>query len=167
MENQSIKKVSIILLLYGVFALSFAYVVQFVFHMAPCVLCIYQRIPYYVLVFLTSVLLITNHVGLCKIIVGCCVLTLAVSAGIAFYHYGVEQHIFTIYSDCTETTDLPASLEMLKEQLIGKPAIPCDKPQLVIFGLSMAGWNMLGSICFLLLTIITLYKKSCLHLTRK
>ena len=45
----------VILLLASTFALVFAYVLQFVFDYQPCILCLYQRLPFFAIIALSAV----------------------------------------------------------------------------------------------------------------
>ncbi len=67
-------------------------------------------------------------------------------AGIAFYHIGVEQHWFAGPAACTAGSAAAATIDELRAQLIGKQAVLCDQVQWSLFGVSLAGWNLLASL---------------------
>ena len=72
-------------------------------------------------------------------------LSLAVCAGIAFFHVGVEQHWWAGTSSCGATQDGPVSLSDLQGAL-NKPVVTrCDEPAWTLAGVSMAGYNMVIS----------------------
>lgn len=73
--------------------------------------------------------------------VALCGLTFLVGAGIAVFHVGVEHGKWQLEDGCVDTNPVPSSIEELRNQLIGRPAAPCDKAQFVFLGISMAGWN--------------------------
>ena len=45
-KNLSTKKIFLYLLIYSIFSLSFALFLEYVLNYKPCQLCLYQRIPY-------------------------------------------------------------------------------------------------------------------------
>src|SRR4051812_9651326 len=72
------------------------------------------------------------------------ILGLVFGAGVAFafYHVGVEQHWFAGPSACTASTGA-MTLEEMKRQIIGTAPVLCDRPAWTLFGVSMAGFNLL------------------------
>lgn len=137
-------QLSIILILYSITALAFAYISEHAFGLLPCILCIYQRIPYFVVIAFGLIsLMLKGKAHL--IFVALCGLTFLTGAGIAAYHVGVEHGKFQMEDGCQSTDPVPSSLEEMRNQIIGKPAAACDKPQFVFLGISMAGWNFFFS----------------------
>ena len=74
------------------------------------------------------------------------VLLFAASIGLAFYHVGVEQHWFAGPTACTGGYRRKASRAICAALLDGAPAGRCDEPQWTLFGVSLAGWNLLASL---------------------
>src|SRR6266852_6607947 len=70
----------------------------------------------------------------------------AVGAAAAFYHVGVEQHWFAGPSACTASGGGAMTLEDMKRQILGTAPVLCDRVQWSLFGVSMAGWNLLASL---------------------
>ncbi len=68
------------------------------------------------------------------------------AAALAFYHVGVEQHWFAGPSACTAAAGTPTTLEALKAQLLHQQPVRCDEPAWSLFGISLAGWNLLASL---------------------
>lgn len=141
----SVRLYPILLAATGAGALSAAYIAQYGFGLEPCVLCLYQRIPY-------AVLAILGFAGLrwpgavlpaFQLAVG----VFAASAVLAFYHVGVEQHWWTSATGCTGGT-LGATIDTadLLQSLDSKPPKPCDAVDWTVLGVSMAGWNVVFSI---------------------
>jgi disulfide bond formation protein DsbB len=112
----------------------------------PCELCLLQRWPWRIAILIAAALwLVGNRIPL---IPAALVLTAVffVSAGIAFYHVGVEQHWFAGPTACTASAGAAAtSIEELRRQLLAAPVVMCDQVQWSLFGVSMAGWNLLVS----------------------
>jgi disulfide bond formation protein DsbB len=112
--------------------------------LAPCVLCLYQRIPYAITIalgligfaaprFLVPVLLLSA-------------LAFLVGGGIAFYHVGVEQAWWQGTEACVGTQSKTASIDELRAQIMATPVIRCNDIQWSLFGISMAGYNVLTSL---------------------
>jgi disulfide bond formation protein DsbB len=116
----------------------------------------YQRLPFFAaLLFSFISLFIKNRFRFVFVVL--CSLLILTSAGIAFYHVGVESG--KIQSDgCEVEGDTPSTLEDLTAELMGKPSVQCDKPQFVFLGISMAGWNFLISGSFGLMTLIMAFR---------
>jgi len=71
----------------------------------------------------------------------------AVSAAFAFYHVGVEQHWFAGPSTCTASGAGHAkTVEEMKKLILNSAPVQCDQVQWSLFGLSMAGWNLVVSL---------------------
>jgi disulfide bond formation protein DsbB len=163
------KNLSLILLLLGsIFALVFAYISQFVFDFQPCILCLYQRWPFFAVATLTLLsLAFSKSEKVQKILLLCCILLLLINCGLAFYHVGVEQKIFTGPTTCSsEELNNFENLEDLKNALMNTEAIRCDQPSFVFLGLSMAGWNFFYCL-FLALSAYLLNRKAHMNLLRK
>jgi disulfide bond formation protein DsbB len=64
----------------------------------------------------------------------------------AFYHVGVEQHWFAGPSACTAASGGATTLEQMKQQILGTAPVLCDRPAWTLFGVSLAGWNLLAAL---------------------
>lgn len=132
----------ILLLIAAVSALFFAYVAQYFFGYQPCILCLYQRLPFFAIIGVTSLSLISKKFT--KTAFFCAVILLLINCAIAFYHSGVEQKIFAGPSICSANNlnDFD-NVEDLENALKATKAVRCDEPQLFLLKLSMANWNMI------------------------
>lgn len=141
-----------ILLTASAIALAVAYISQYFFGLEPCHLCLYQRIPYAVVIVLAILALPLARFRRC--LVALAALAIVINIGIAGYHVGVESHVFEGLSSCSGDEVMPkdASLDDLRNQLLGKEAVRCDKPAFVFLSLSMAGWNVVYMIGVLVVT---------------
>ena len=120
-------------------ALGAALISQFAFDLEPCVLCIYQRVPYVAVLFLGAVgiwVTMINRAHL-AVLTG---LVFAAGAGVALYHVGVEQHWWPSAAGCGDFENFRAGLRDLK------PVKPCDEVDWTLFGVSMATYNMAVSL---------------------
>jgi disulfide bond formation protein DsbB len=130
----------------SVFALAFAYYVEYVMELAPCPLCIYQRFPYLALIKVSITALIIKKLS--KYTLFFIVLNLFIAVLLAGYHSGVEREIFKPSSLCSSLVHIPEklSIQEIKKMFYNKPIATCTKPALVVFCLSMTEWNLLLNI---------------------
>jgi disulfide bond formation protein DsbB len=131
-----------------------ALVSQYGFGLQPCVLCLYQRWPYYIIVALGLVAwpLTAGRPGLRRFILALIGLIFLVGAGIALFHVGVESHWWEGTAECGGNLPDANSIDALRAQLLATKPVRCDEPALVVLGLSMAGWNMLAALALALLS---------------
>lgn len=124
-----------------------AFFFQYVVGLQPCVLCIWQRWPYAVVIALSivSLAVATDAHKLRAVLLALCGVALLVGGGIAVFHVGVEQHWWTGTSGCgvTATAD---SIDALRAQIMAAPVVRCDQVAWSLFGISMAGYNILISL---------------------
>lgn len=132
----------------SVMVLGTALLSQYAGGLEPCVLCIYQRYPYGIAIALSLTAFALagrpEGVALSKMLVyGCGVLFLA-GMGIAAFHVGVEQHWWEGTAGCGATR-APETIEELRAMLEAQPVVRCDEVAWSLFGISMAGYNVLVS----------------------
>lgn len=141
-------------------AIAFAYGSEYFYGLKPCKLCIYQRVPYMLIIGLSfftiygSLLhktIIPKLVHYISAVVFALFLT---EIALAFYHMGVEYHWFENVSGCEAGLQYGLrnmTLEEIRNATMVE-AVRCDKPAFVFLGLSMAGWNMVYALgCFVVL----------------
>jgi disulfide bond formation protein DsbB len=121
---------------------------QFVGGLAPCVLCLWQRWPHVAAIALAALAFVAF--GRSRA-VGSGLLALAgvalwVSAGIAAYHVGVEQHWWAGTAQCGAAGGTPTTLDDLRRMVLAAPVTRCDEVAWSFLGISMAGWNLLISL---------------------
>jgi disulfide bond formation protein DsbB len=137
--------------------LGLALLSQYGFGLHPCELCIWQRYPYGALIAVALLALAWPRFIKQALITS--LLLWATEAALAAYHVGVEQGWWASASGCSANA-ASASLEALKAQIMGAPLVACDQPELVVLGLSMAGWNVLYSALMMLSLIYVLKSHS-------
>jgi disulfide bond formation protein DsbB len=81
---------------------------------------------------------------------GLATLVLLVGAGIASYHYGVEEGWFALPTGCAAGGDATSVEELRRMLSEARPA--CDQVQFNVFGWSLAAWNVLASVVLAILT---------------
>lgn len=135
-------------------ALGTAYTAQYGFGVEPCLLCLYQRIPYAVAGVLALAAIVMPR-GRGRIaLLALCLPVFLIGAGIAFYHTGVEQHWWASVAGCGGSLASVTSAADLLSGLSAPPPKACDEIDWALFGLSMTVYN---TIIFLSLTLATAY----------
>ncbi|MGE5270211.1 MAG: disulfide bond formation protein B [Thiohalocapsa sp.] len=116
----------------------------------PCELCLLQRWPWTIAITISLVALLAGgRRGVLPWLALALGAVFAVSAAFAFYHVGVEQHWFAGPSACTATgggNPAAMTLDEMKRQILGTAPVLCDQVQWSLFGVSLAGWNLLASL---------------------
>lgn len=141
-------------------ALFVALVGQYFLALHPCELCIYQRIPYAVIVFLGlfAFYFVATPKKLYSIFIICALLFIA-DAGIAFYHVGVESGFFPAPDACSANSAAGQSLEEMRAAIMNAPLVSCKQAMAYIFGLSMAAWNFIYASAAALACAVFLFKR--------
>lgn len=135
----------------GVGGVAGALVGQHVFGLEPCVLCLWQRVPYAAVAVLGALALFVPGDRTPCLMVGAAAGVFLVGAAIAFYHVGVEEHWWeSAVPGCDPETvsflNDRMTPEELQAALAAKPPKPCDEVDWRLFGLSLAGLNTIGSL---------------------
>ncbi|HEV8680858.1 MAG TPA: disulfide bond formation protein B [Stellaceae bacterium] len=119
--------------------------------LAPCELCLIQRWPWGAAIALSLAgLVLGSRPALPRMALASAVV-FAAGAAIAFYHVGVEQHWFAGPSACTARGGGAMTLEEMKRQILGTTPVLCDRVQWALFGVSLAGWNLVASLAMVAL----------------
>lgn len=121
------------------------FVMEHGFGIAPCNLCLLQRWPHGAVIPLAALALVPgiSNSGRCYLLL-LCAAAFATTTGIGIYHVGVEQGIFEGPTACSGgiTGD---SIEELRRKLMAAPVVKCDEVAWSLFGISLAGYNVLAS----------------------
>lgn len=129
---------------------------QYIGGLHPCVLCMYQRWAYVMATgFAVLAWILRKNTAVAKITLGASSLSFFAGAAIAGFHVGVEKRWWEGTSECQGgALDLSASVEDLTSQLIDQPIVRCDVVPWDLFGISMAGYNIIIS---LVLAVVCLW----------
>jgi len=151
------KNFYLFVLFYSLSAIFFALYIEYILGYKPCKLCIYQRIPYIISIFISFVGY--NYFKNDKILF-LIITTFLLSVLISGYHYGVENDIFEEFSGCTsnslEIIDKIELLNSLKENVAS-----CKDAIFKLFGMSLAGVNFILSLLIIVYSFLTLlYEKN-------
>lgn len=132
----------------SVSALAAAFIAQYGFDLQPCILCIYQRWPFAIATVLCLAALLPLFRPVAANLLLLSALVLFVNTGIAGYHVGVEQHWWTGSEACVGPGGGGKALTLaeLRAQIMATPITRCDEVAFSLFGISMAGYNVLFSI---------------------
>lgn len=150
--------------LLSLLALAAAFISEGFLGLEPCILCVYQRWPYAVVMFLgIAGVALRRRPYVTKTMLGLSGLAFLVNSGIAFYHTGVEQKW---WRSAVEGCMVPAfgdEPQSLLDNILSAPTARCDEIpwQDPVIGLSMANYNVI--VCFGLFVLCAL----CLWLSRR
>ena len=123
--------------------------VEYGMGLAPCTLCWWQRYPYWGILTAGSALLAYAQwlSPRCRAIaLGATALTLLGGAGVAGFHVGVEQRWWEGLATCGGGNIGEGSLEDQLAAIMTAPVARCDEVAWSLFGLSMAGYNLILSV---------------------
>jgi disulfide bond formation protein DsbB len=114
--------------------------------LAPCELCLLERWPWWIAIAIAAAAWLAGDRLAPPVPAALLAIVFVASAGIAFYHVGVEQHWFAGPTACTAGGAAATSIDALRAQLVGKQPVMCDQVQWSLFGVSLAGWNLIASL---------------------
>lgn len=145
---------------FSIFALAAAFIGEYVFGLEPCILCLYQRVPYAAIVIFgfagaalnakkpewsNRMLFLAGFAG-------------AMNGLIAFYHTGVEQKWWISHLEGCAVPKLEGSIEEIMAQIESTQAARCDEIswQDPVLGLSMANYNIMAGLGLAALAFVSL-----------
>ena len=131
-----------------------AYYFEYIGGLFPCKLCYWQRYPHFLNILIFPLFYFFSMRSLIFIGTG----SMFVSTILAFYHVGVEKKYWQGPNSCSNTSIEGLTTDQLLDQIMSSPIVRCDEIAWELFGISMAGWNVLISFC-LFLTLLYCYLK--------
>lgn len=146
----------------SIFALATALYSEVALGLEPCILCIYQRIPFVIgaVIGITGLLLQQKPKAvhwLLKLLG----LNFLINSGIALYHSGVERKWWASKVEGCAVPNFGSEPQSILENILSAPTARCDEIpwQDPLVGLSMANYNILlclgiAVICILSVTLI-------------
>lgn len=148
-----------------------AYFMQLVLNVQPCVLCLYERVPFFIALFI--VIVFTWLKKWPKLFINAYRMILLINVSLSLFHVGVEHKIFTNFLACSTRTGIfdftPNDIEAVREQLIGNHAKlniqACDEVNFQLLGLSLATWNCIY--CLAIVLILTFVRSGSLINVKK
>ncbi len=138
-----------------------AWYFQLVAGLVPCKLCLEQRWPHYAAIGLAAAaLLLARSVRLQGLALAGLAVLMAWSAGLGFYHSGVEWGWFLGPSDCGGGVPVAAGVGDFMKQLQSVRVVSCGEAAWRFLGLSLAGWNAMASAGLCLLALYGLTRRA-------
>ena len=143
----------------GATALMFAFVAEYVFNLSPCILCIYERIPY-AFSLLFGLLGWIRPKAFPKILLMALFLSFLGGSALSFYHAGIERGTFSSFGACGGSSKAleAESVEELESLILATPVVRCDQVSFRFLGLSLTEYNFLCSLLVTGLLGFVLYK---------
>ncbi len=120
----------------------------------PCPLCLEQRLPFYTGVPIAVVAFVLARSGCARsagILLAVFALIMVYGAGLGLYHSGIEWEWWAGPAACSGGGEIPSDAGSLLESLSQVRVPSCDEAPWRLFGLSLAGYNVLLSIALALI----------------
>lgn len=131
-----------------------AYFIEYVIHIPPCRLCLYQRIPYWFLFSVSLIAIVLKNRGAAieyKVIYKLAFLTYFGGLAISFFHLGVENDWFHYKSSCAFNGHTFSTFAEYKAFIESADAVFCDAKQAVFLGATMTTYNAIYNLLCILL----------------
>ena len=136
----------------GIFALLFAFYLQYILGYEPCKLCMYQRYGY-ILVLLLSLLGFFLHEN--KLIPVLLIISFIIIASIGFWHLGIEQQWWAASLECSGITENIGSLKEELKNINNRPIAACDQISPKFLNITLVQWSFIYAlVSFIFLTIL-------------
>ena len=123
-----------------------AFFFEYVRGLQPCQLCLWQRIPYYFVLAITFISLFLFSEKIYYWVLVLCGVAFFASALLGGYHVGIEFGLWQGFTQCSGGAPLALTPQELIAQLQTAEPLDCAQPQWQLFGLSLAGYNMILSL---------------------
>ena len=150
MSDQNIKKFYIIIFTLSFFSLAAALYIEYILGFKPCILCVYQRIPYAIAILISLTAFFIGNRNILLIILG---LTFLAGVLLSGYHVSIEKGFIEPMFSCTgENIKALEKEEILKSLNNIQP--DCKDVDFSIFGVSLATLNFIISF---VLTVVIVY----------
>jgi len=151
MNNFKIEFYLKIIFLISLISIFSAFFIEYVLGHLPCNLCLIERIPYGLCIFLIILNYFVKKNE--KFIILLLILIFCFSFIISLYHFGIEQGLINESAVCglRGSTDINSKEELLKQLQVKN--ISCKDVTFRIFGFSLTTFNIIISLIFVILLI--------------
>ena len=151
------KSLYLVILGYSIFAIIYALYIEYYLNYQPCKLCLYQRVPIILAIFVSFVGF--NFPKKDEVLI-LLITTFAIGIIISGYHFGIENNIFEEFKGCSNNSlNITDKADLLKS--LNQISPSCKDISFTLFGLSLAGLNFLSSLLILIYSVRTLvYEKN-------
>ena len=150
MRAEPLQAAALVVAVVGAAAILGAWLFEYVMKLAPCPLCLEQRIAYYVAIPLALIVLAATYARvprwLLMAALGVVAAAMLWNAGLGIYHAGIEWKWWPGPQDCSAPIANLGSAGNLLRQLEDINIVRCDEAAWRFLGLSLAGWNVLISL---------------------
>lgn len=137
-----------------------AFAFQYLGGLAPCQLCLWQRWPHAVAIGIGILALLIARGPLGRILPFLGALAALATSAIGVFHVGVEQKWWEGLASCTAgSIEGISTADLLNPDVNVGAVVRCDEIAWQMFGISMAGWNVILS-ALLALLWISAYRRS-------
>ena len=126
--------------------------IEFFLKVKPCILCIYQRYPYYIITFLSLIYFLKKDLKILLILL--IILTSLANIILSTYHVGIETDLIQETTSCKTSLNNNLSKDAILKQLESNLASSCKEVNFKLFGFSLASINIILS-----LILTTIYYK--------
>lgn len=134
-----------------------AFFFQYVMGLLPCQLCLWQRWPHAAAMLIGLLALATRW----RVWPWVGALATLATAGIGVFHVGVEQKWWAGLASCTVDALSGVSADDLlnMDVTVGGP-VACDVIPWQMWGISMAGWNVIASLVLTVIWLVAATRKA-------
>lgn len=144
-----LKNIYLLISAISIFTLLSAIYIEYILGVKPCILCLYQRVPYIIAIFFCffGYYNLKNKVWIYLLVI-----TFLISAILSGYHVGIENNVFNEFSGCTSNnSNIVNKDELLKALKETQPN--CKDVTFKLLGFSLATINLFLSIIIIILSI--------------
>ena len=150
------KNIFFLAVLFSIFAILSAFFMQYVLGHAPCKLCTYQRIPYYIIILIGFITFFFPKI--IKLTSFLLIFLLLAEFLVSNYHTLSTYEVIS-YSGC-QSAEIPNDINQLKEALMSDTLIVnCSNANLKYFGIPLSIYNSFFSLMFLIVIVFNAYKE--------
>ena len=155
--NLSRKNYYLFIFVYSLISILVALYIENILQYKACKLCLYQRIPYILAIFISF--LGYNYFKNDKILI-LIIIVFAMSFILSGYHYGIENNIFKEFTGCSNNSiNITNKTELLQSLKNSTPS--CKDVNFKFLGISLAGINLILSLFIVIYSLKTLvYEKN-------
>ena len=144
-----LKNIYLLISVISIFTLLSAVYIEYILGVKPCILCLYQRVPYIIAIFFCffGYYNLKNRLWIYFLVI-----TFLISAILSGYHVGIENNVFNEFSGCTSNnSNIVNKDELLKALKETQPN--CKDVTFKLLGFSLATINLFLSIIIIILSI--------------
>lgn len=144
--------------LFSICALGIALLGEHVFGIRPCILCLYQRVPYVISAVLAgAAAALPISFGARRLALALCGVVFTAGVALAFYSVGVEEHWWAGVPGCDGSPTITFTVDDIRKLSATASSLrSCDVDVWRLFGFSLAAYNAVSQLlaagaCFLVL----------------